>query len=644
MTLENDIQHSLDEFSFIENCLEILIDFCNESTTMERYLEPNMPPTVLERTTELEVRSQKCQEINVSPTYEFQKAPPTADLIISIADVITNITLIKSSPIQAWNERGIFRVMFRCINRDSLESDRVNGGICRALCVASTCKSVRTLLAGTKDCFHSLIDTLRPFQELNKTGLFARAQATLLLAFLLSDHSASNTLWCEMKENKSTSLLEMLLQFLESDLIDLQSAATFCLTRLAQTITRKERSKQDSCVRFLDNLKVRGMPRDPLSAGDGLRNGDCQPDYIVEEMCKVLMDLFKGHLDSKKYLVNQDENWSSLCSCLSSLLSVSPRCRQYAVHRHFPKVLILTLQAFRDKLSLHGKPADVIRNANSEPILNNLNWVLTLINSSMLDCVSCKDYLSDDIAVSLNRLWPWCMMTEQLRNAIMQLLLTFTNDCSKAWSSLCACVSGRSLAGEVCALVGREASRPRATPLLPLALKVFTHCVPHQHCRSLILKSDVLSCACKLRARGNINTSCSEAWVKLCEALSRHADGAAALLAVLSSPTLRPIPPRLLTSLAHAAHHQRLIFLQSQDLLEVLSGSLLTGDTSEIVSACRAVWALAANNHRAKLVLRSAGITTAVQSTMQRLQKSHDEASQRAFELLNYTYNVLQAT
>lgn len=34
------------------------------------------------------------------------------------------------------------------------------------------------------------------------------------------------------------------------------------------------------------------------------------------------------------------------------------------------------------------------------------------------------------------------------------------------------------------------------------------------------------------------------------------------------------------------------------DLLELLSGTLLAGDTAEVVSAARAVWTLAANNHK----------------------------------------------
>ncbi|XP_022112625.2 rotatin [Pieris rapae] len=621
--LERDLLMSLDDYSFVEECLQILIDFCNSSYSNDiSYLEPNMPLALLEKRAELEVRSQKSQDVIVSPTHGFEKPPPTGDLITAIADVFTNVSMLKNSPIQSWNERGLYRVMFRCLSRSEgmIEQDSMSGSICRTLCVAVRHKCVRALLASTKDCLHYLIDTLRPIEADNE--IFARTQATLLLGYLLSDTSASDTFWWELKKNNSNLLFEMLLQFLESDDIELQSTAMFCLTQLAQSIHKGNKHT------FIDNVR---------SGSVGL--SDCQPEYIVEELCKILMEIFKEHLEKKNFLTKQDETWSSLCSCMASVLSVSPRSRMYAVHRRFPTVLNLALQAFRDKLSLQGKPMDVIRNANSEPILNNLYWVLMLANSSMLDCAPSKERLSEDVT-SHNKLWPWYMMTEPLRDTIMHLLLTFTNDNPKGWSAMCACVSGRSLASEVCALVSREASRPRASHLLPLALRVLTHCTPNQHCRSLILKTDVISCACKLRARNN--DSYTEAWYKLCEALSRHADGASALINVLSSPTLRPIPRPLLTSLAHAAHHQRLAFLQSPDLLEVLSGSLLTGDTSEIVSASRAVWALAANNHRAKLVLRSSGITTAVQTTMQRLQRSNDVAAQRALQLLTYTYNILQ--
>lgn len=69
-----------------------------------------------------------------------------------------------------------------------------------------------------------------------------------------------------------------------------------------------------------------------------------------------------------------DERWIQVCSCLSSVLSVSARSRQYAIHRHLPRLLLATLQAIRDHLSMHGKPAEVIKHAN------NVRNVLTSIS------------------------------------------------------------------------------------------------------------------------------------------------------------------------------------------------------------------------------------------------------------------------
>ncbi|XP_050680909.1 uncharacterized protein LOC126976567 [Leptidea sinapis] len=467
-----------------------------------------------------------------------------------------------------------------------------------------------------------------------------------LIASLIVDKTASDTLCWEMKKNNSVSLFELLLQCLESSDEELKTAALLLLTQLSQSISHKERSKRDSYVEFIDNLKLplNETPNNKLSAGDRTHN-DCQPEYIVEDLCRILIELYKELSSSKKYLESEEEAWCSVSACISSLLALSPRCRLYAVHRHFPQILLNTLQAVRDKLSLHGKPADVIRNANHEPILRNLYWILTIINTTMLDCLPAKESFADEnIAVSLNKLWPWCMMTEQLREALVKLLLTFTNECPKAWSCMCVCVSGRSMALEVCAIVTRDASRLTTGPLLPLALRLLTNCASHQHCRAIILKSEVVMCVSRLRARSNPATLAYSAWMRLAERLARHADGAAALLAAVSSPGLRPVPRRLLPAIAHAAHYHRSTFLQSPDILELLCGSLLTGETGEVVCAARAVWALAANNHRAKLVLRSAGVTAAVHSTLHRLQKSKDPSVHKALELLTYTHNILQTT
>ncbi|XP_038215912.1 rotatin-like [Zerene cesonia] len=564
--LEQETLQTFEDYNFVEECLQVLIDFCHESSFKDKnVLEPNMPLTLLERRTELEVRAQKHQDVQLSPTYTFQKPPPTADIVTAIADVFTNVITFKNCPIQAWNELGLFRVMFRCLCWSSgsrAQVHGVRGSVCRSLYAATTHKCVRAVLASTKDCLYNLISTLTPFDLAeNEGGVFAQTQAMILLGSLIVDRSASDTLWCELKKNEASDMFNMLLQSLESDDNELQAAAIFCLTQLAQSISCKDKSKQESCKAFLDNIKSpKDPPEDVLCAGDTIRNADCQPEYIVEELCKVLMELYKEQLEEKRFLECQDETWSAVCSCISSVLSASARARQYAAHRQFPRLLVVTMQAFRDRLSLQGKPVDVIRNANNEPVLHNLYWLLTLMNCAMLNCPASKEsFAEDNICVSLNKLWPWCMMTEQLRDALIHLLLTFTNDCPKAWSNMCTCVCGRSAVGALCELAARDAARPRAPALLPPLLRVLTRCAPHQHCRTLVLKSDVLSCVARSRARA-CSAAATGAWARLCEALGARADGAAALLAACA----RAPPPCLLPALAHAAHHHRLPFLQSR--------------------------------------------------------------------------------
>ncbi|CAK1581819.1 unnamed protein product [Parnassius mnemosyne] len=646
--MENDIIQQIKNTDFLDSSLHLFIDFCNEKE-YQNYLKPNVPLSALERRSELEVRAQKNGDVRFFPTVEVIQPSPTADLVVALADVLHNVSAFKGCPVEWWNEQGIYRILFRCASWSrgkNPESDRVRAASCRALVAAASHKCVRASLAATKDCLVNLLLTFTSAEEGDRDELTARMQTLLLLASLLTERSASNTVWNELRETQATPFFRLLTLSLQSDDDELKDAAMYCLTQLNKSALNKkhaDKTNDETCKVFLNDLKFGNQQA--LSArsgaGDTGTDGDCQPEYVCEELCKLLIYHFQDMFDKKKSLASQDNLWIRVCSCLSSLLSVSLRSRLYGVHRQFPRVLLAALQSVRDQLSLQGKPVDVIRNANHDPVLNTLYWLLTTINCSMLECKSAKESFADNITGSLNKLWPWCMMTEQLRNTILHLLITFTNDCPKAWACMCACVGGRSLVGELCALAARSGAA------LLRALRILRQCVPHHHCRAIILKSDVLSCMNKAWSRGGRCARGAEggacggwgAWARLCEALARHADGGGALLALVAP---RGAAARLLPALAHAAHHHRAAFLQSPELLEILSAALLTGNISEVVLAARAVWALAANNHRAKLVLRSAGMVSAVQSALQRVRR--EPHSSQALELLTYTHTVLHAT
>ncbi|XP_012549479.1 rotatin isoform X2 [Bombyx mori] len=662
--LENEVLEQLKENNILESVLDILVEFCN-TKQYKQIIEPNISLSVLDRRSEIEVRANKCSDLWIRPsTAQCGRPPPSIELIAAVADLLHNVSAFAHCPLQEWNERGLYRLLFRCATSCSAgqrETGTMRGAACRALAAVTSHKCVRTTLASTKDCLHNLLMTLSPIQEEHVEGdcIFARSQGLLLLASLLKERTVIRSLWTEQRE-LLTSLLVLIQQALQSNETEFRDAALCCLAQLVQSIGREkhvDKTNDLSIVDFYDNVKS-SLVNKTGSVGDGDGGpDDCVPEYMAEELCKILVNLYrKILLDNKKHLASQNEQWVNISSCLSSVLAVSPRSREFGVHRHLPKVLLEMLQAARDHLSVQGKPADVIRNANNNPVLCTLYWVLTSVDCLMVNCPAAKiSFAEDNIALSLNKLWPWCMMTDQLRQAVMHLLYTFTNDCEKAYSSMCTCVSGRNLTSEVCALAAREAalqSRTRADSLLLLALNTLRNCLHHHHCRTIIIKSDVLSSVYRMCVRERVRGACgaADAWAGFVETLSRHADGAAAVLGALAPrAAMCALPPplraKLMPALAHGAHYHRVAFLQSSDLLELLSGSLLAGDVGDVVSAARAVWALAANNHKAKLLLRSAGIPAAVHSALQRLQRHQsDAASMRALQLLTYTNTVLQAT
>ncbi|XP_061711594.1 uncharacterized protein LOC133520923 isoform X2 [Cydia pomonella] len=496
--LESEILQQLQEYNFLETCIEIFVEFCNE-IKYQNQIEPNVPMSLLERRSELEVRAEKCADVRISPSIDAQvRRAPTASLVAALADVLHNVAVFKRCPVQAWNEQGLYRLLFRCASWSRcspLDNNRVRAASCRALVAAAPYKCVRSSLAATKDCLYNLMMTLTPLDddELNVDALAARTQALLLLGSLLPDQSTSDSVWTQLRNAPSAPFFKLLLQCLESDVTDFQDAAVFCLIQLSQSAANRkhpDKTQDESCIQLLDNMKALRFDNRDLSAGDAK---DCQPEYLVEELCWSLMQIYQNMaLQGNVHESSQDERWCRLCSCLASLLSVSARGRLYSVHRQFPRTLLATLQTVRDRLSVLGQPVEVIRNANNNPILRTLYWLLTLISCLMTDCLPAKESLAEDnIALSLNRLWPWCMMTEPLREAVVHLLLTFTNNCPKAWSAMCLCVAGRSLLLECCSLLSREAAaagRARSELALLACVRVLRHTVGHHHCRAVILK------------------------------------------------------------------------------------------------------------------------------------------------------------
>ncbi|PZC84478.1 hypothetical protein B5X24_HaOG205052 [Helicoverpa armigera] len=117
--LESDVLEQLQDIHFVENCIDILVDFCNVKDYKQSF-EANVSLTLLERRAELEVRAQKGVDEYVSPSQELLKArpPPTGALVTALANALHNVSAFTHCPVQAWNERGLYRLLFstHCYN------------------------------------------------------------------------------------------------------------------------------------------------------------------------------------------------------------------------------------------------------------------------------------------------------------------------------------------------------------------------------------------------------------------------------------------------------------------------------------------------------------------------------------------------
>lgn len=91
------------------------------------------------------------------------------------------------------------------------------------------------------------------------------------------------------------------------DITEWQEAAIHCLSRLSRSIVRVKKRDQ-KIVTFLDELKSPYQyGRDVRCSGD---SGYCQPDHMVEEICKILVDMFRKRIEDKKYLHGQGKEYS----------------------------------------------------------------------------------------------------------------------------------------------------------------------------------------------------------------------------------------------------------------------------------------------------------------------------------------------
>lgn len=164
----------------------------------------------------------------------------------------------------------------------------------------------------------------------------------------------------------------------------------------------------------------------------------------------------------------------------------------FAIDRKFIESLIDNLNEIQYYLMTHAKPQSILRSKKRSPVIHYLNWTILLLCNTFSNCEVGKNICADySLIVPINKLWPWIISDEMSRHHTIQMLLSYTNSCSKSSHSMCVTVGTNSLLAEVIDLVMKEmslVSKSRSLVALESCLEILKNVSNHIHCRTIILK------------------------------------------------------------------------------------------------------------------------------------------------------------
>ncbi|XP_076470158.1 rotatin-like isoform X2 [Babylonia areolata] len=330
---------------------------------------------------------------------------------------------------------------------------------------------------------------------------------------------------------------------------------------------------------------------------------------------------------------------------LKSLLAVSQSAKFTALDMGLVETLVDNMKQIHARLSLDSvHPAKAGRKKEDgvlQELVFTVNILRNLICGNEQAKLACQH---SGLGGVVHKLWAWCLQEHSLMAAVLSLLINFTTSCPPAASSLAATASGvvgpsasrqqlvsNSLVVAVVKAAQREMERELSSPCpgsphLKLYFTLLTSLALAPECRSLIWKSNLLQEFSKLspsrsrkwRSRQLLDSL----WLQLAVGLSFSTDGQSMLLRVdecltvlldfmengFASPHCQECAVLVLRNMCcHAANKPKL--LANENVIRCCVEMVEDSDNSQLQTlAASALWALAHNNHKAKVAMK--GVNT----------------------------------
>ncbi|XP_018573187.1 rotatin [Anoplophora glabripennis] len=394
------------------------------------------------------------------------------------------------------------------------------------------------------------------------------------------------------------------------------------------------------------------------------------------KLCKILLHLYDiSNLRNRSVFGKIKEN---VTAALASLLCISVEAKKYALENHLLNKLMKQLKEKYIQLSLES--VDCLRRITNKrnvcPLLNDVNNLVRLLTNFMINNGAAKIEASAlNLADIIHKLWVWFLMQNSFLIDVLRLLNVYSTECSLGCQSmtLTSSVAGSgpgkvptndSLLHALITLIIKEMeqfSKMHDLSILNTSFNILCNCCESLECRILIAKSSLFNGMLHLHPAKTKKQkpwdSLELVWLGFLENYTIYPEGQTSVakasdvlelvmsLAFCSRPQNKLMAVLVLRNIAfYQPNKSRL--LSSGEFLNILQAKLMNGTFEEKNAVVTIIWAMAANNQKAKKIFKSAHLDVALDDVVKhyRLLK-HETSSSNGLDLnrINVVLSLLRS-
>ncbi|KRT81126.1 hypothetical protein AMK59_5745, partial [Oryctes borbonicus] len=415
-----------------------------------------------------------------------------------------------------------------------------------------------------------------------------------------------------------------------------------------QRISTKSLSNQKS----MQELYIRTLNRSQKSTSasrEAVEPLSMEGTFVVAgaELCRILLYMFEI-VNLKGATANNLKKKSLVLNSLTNIVRVSLEAKKYALNNGLMDTIVKQIREFHQRLSLES--LESLRRVSDKKrigsVLQEVHALFGLLTNFMAGDSSVKNAASLlGLSDLVHKLWIWILTRNDLLIGSLRMLCTYTTECSAACQSLTltSSVAGTgprkipsnvSLLHAVITLITKEMeliSRTHDLTALKLTFHLLHNCCTSSECRIILSKSSLLLSLSRLHPAVTKKQKPWEVveliWLEFLETFSVHSEGQFSiakvpdvldlviLLTYSNKLSYRRLAMGVLRNVSFCSSNRPRL-LTSGDFLDVLSNKLVSGNLDDKVTVVTIIWALAANNQKAKLALKCAGLETKLQEAL----------------------------